>query len=193
MIYLIHKLKFDGDTGMLNDKALLEFVEPYYADKDIMHNMWHIELVQKMVSKILSNCDYTVDEECLKLATYFHGFIYMDEGKIKQWMIAQNYDEEKISKTLKIAWESQRSEVPETIEGKILHDAHVLEGGRTYQVVKTLITGSVRGQSLIDTLDFMEKNVLNQNKCYLPETIPLCEDMNNYTNSFFADLKDGIR
>lgn len=178
---------------MLNDKALLEFVEPYYADKDIMHNMWHIELVQKMVSKILSNCNYTVDEECLKLAVYFHGFIYMDEEKIKQWMIAQNYDEEKISKTIQIAWESQRNEIPETIEGKILHDAHVLEGGRTYQVVKTLITGSVRGQSLIDTLNFMEKNVLNQNKCYLPETISLCEDMNNYTNSFFADLKDGIR
>ena len=117
----------------------------------------------------------------------------MDEEKIKQWMTAQNYNEEMISKTIQIAWESQRSEIPETIEGKILHDAHVLEGGRTYQVVKTLITGSVRGQSLIDTLDFMEKNVLNQNKCYLPETIPLCEDMNNFTNIFFADLKDGIQ
>ncbi len=192
MIYSIHKLEVAGDIAMYNDKALLEFVEPYYADKDIMHNMWHIELVQKMVSKILSNCNYTVDEECLKLATYFHGFIYMDEEKIMQWMIAQNYDEEKISKTIQIAWESQRIEIPETIEGKILHDAHVLEGGKTYQVVKTLITGSVRGQSLIDTLNFMEKNVLNQNKCYLPETILLCEDMNNFTNSFFADLKDGI-
>ena len=178
---------------MFNETALLEFVKPYYADKDIMHNMWHIELVQKMVDRILSNSDYSVDEECLKLATYFHGFIYMDEEKIKQWMIAQNYNEEMISKTIKIAWESQRSEIPETIEGKILHDAHVLEGGKTYVVVKTLITGSVRGQSLIETLDFMEKNVLNKNKCYLPETIPLCEEMNQYTNQFFNDLKDGIK
>lgn len=39
---------------MLNEKALLEFVKLYYADKDIMHNMWHIELVRKMVDKILS-------------------------------------------------------------------------------------------------------------------------------------------
>ena len=31
---------------MLNEKALLEFVEPYYIDKDIMHNMWHIKLVE---------------------------------------------------------------------------------------------------------------------------------------------------
>ena len=158
-----------------------------------MHNWWHIELVQKMIDRILAKSDYEVDEECLKLATYFHGFIYSDEKKIRQWMHKHSYSDEMISKTVKIAWESQRSETPETIEGKILHDAHVLEGGKTYQVVKTLITGSVRGQSLVDTLKYMEKNVLNTNKCYLPETIPLCEEMNRYTNDFFADLKDGIR
>jgi len=171
---------------------LLEFVEPYYADKDIMHNMWHIELVKKMVDKILAGSSYEVDKESLELATYFHGFIYREEDKIRQWMQDSGYDEEMISKTVKIAWESQRSEVPETIEGKILHDAHVLEGGKTYVVVKTLITGSVRGQSLTDTLDFMEKNVLNKNICYLPETIPLCEEMNEYTNRFFMELAEGI-
>ena len=151
-----------------------------------MHNWWHIELVQKMIDRILAKSDYEVDEECLKLATYFHGFIYSDEKKIRQWMHKHSYSDEMISKTVKIAWESQRSETPETIEGKILHDAHVLEGGKTYQVVKTLITGSVRGQSLVDTLKYMEKNVLNTNKCYLPETIPLCEEMKRYTNDFFA-------
>ena len=60
---------------MLNEQALIEFAEPYYADKDIMHNMWHIELVKKMVSRILAGSSYSVDEECLLLATYFHGFI----------------------------------------------------------------------------------------------------------------------
>ena len=178
---------------MLKEIALLKFVKPYYADKDIMHNWWHIELVQKMIDKILASSNYEIDKECLKLATYFHGFIYSDEKKIRQWMHKHNYSDEMISKTIKIAWESQRSETPETIEGKILHDAHVLEGGKTYLVVKNLITGSVRGQSLVDTLKYMEKNVLNINKCYLPETIPLCEEMNRYTNDFFADLKDGIR
>ena len=29
--------------------------------------------------------------------------------------------------------------IPETMEGKILHDAHVLEGGKTYLMVKTLM------------------------------------------------------
>lgn len=178
---------------MLDEKELLEFVKPYYIDKDIMHNMWHIELVSRMVNKILSASNYRVDEECLTLATYFHGFIYKDEDKIRQWMLAKDFDEEIISKTINIAWESQRSEIPETIEGKILHDAHVLEGGKTYLIVKTLITGSVRGQSLLDTLNYMEKNVLDKNNCYLPETIPLCEEMNKYTNSFFEELIEGLR
>ena len=42
---------------MLDDKVLFEFVEPYYADKDIMHNMWHVELVQKEVEKICAICN----------------------------------------------------------------------------------------------------------------------------------------
>ena len=177
---------------MLREQSLLEFVEPYYVDKDIMHNMWHIELVQKMVNRIISLGSYSVDEESLKLAAYFHGFIYRDEDRIRQWMAAHNYDEDTIFKTIKIAWESQRCEIPETIEGKILHDAHVLEGGKTYLIVKTLITGSVRGQTLVDTLNYMEKHVLDKNSCYLPETIPLCEEMNIYANRFFSELKEGI-
>jgi len=178
---------------MINEKALIEFVEPYYIDKDIMHNMWHIDLVKKMVNKILALGNYCVDEECLTLATYFHGFIYRDEDKIKRWMTEQNYSEDMIAKAVKIAWESQRSEIPETMEGKILHDAHVLEGGKTYLMVKTLITGSVRGQSLPETLDYMEENVLDKNICYLPETIPLCNEMNKYTNDFFEELIKEVR
>lgn len=178
---------------MINEQALISFVESYYIDKDIMHNMWHIELVQKMVQKIIAISNYEVDKECLKLATFFHGFIYREEEKIKEWMKEQDYNEEIIAKTVKIAWESQRSEVPETIEGKILHDAHVLEGGKTYLIVKTLITGSVRGQSLVNTLNYMQANVLDKNKCYLPETIPLCEEMNQYTNQFYKNLIQGIQ
>ena len=178
---------------MINKKALIEFVEPYYKDKDIMHNMWHIELVQKMINKILETGNYDVDEESLILAMYFHGFIYRDEEKIREWLSLQGYSTDKIENTIKISWESQRSEVPETLEGKILHDAHVLEGGKTYVIVKTLITGSVRGQSLVDTLKFMEQNVLDANQCYLPETIALCEEMNAYTNQFYRDLMEGIR
>ena len=171
-----------------NKKNLIEFVTPYYADKDIMHNMWHIELVKKKIDKILEISNYEINYEFLILAMYFHGFIYSDEKRIRTWLNYQGYSDSEINMISKIAWESQSRETPETIEGKILHDAHVLEGGKTYTVVKTLITGSVRGQTLEETLKFMEKNVLNANKCYLLETIPLCNEMNDYTNQFYKDI-----
>ncbi len=134
-----------------------------------------------------------MNKDALILAAYFHGFIWKDEDAIIQWMKSKNYSDEMISKAVKIAWESQRSEVPETTEGKIIHDAHILEGGKAYLVVKTLITGSVRGQTLLETLDFMKENVLDKSECYLPETIPLCAEMNDYANKFYCDLAEGIK
>ena len=59
-------------------------------------------------------------------------------------------------------------------------------------IVKTLITGSVRGQSLEETLNFMKENVLNKNKCYLPETIKMCDEMNKKTNEFYNELIEDI-
>jgi len=177
----------------MDKESLLSFVMPYYADKDIMHNMWHIELVEKMVYRILKAGNYRVDEECLILAVYFHGFVYKEEEAIRTWLGMRGYQTKDIDKIIQIALESQRNEVPELLEGKILHDAHILEGGKTYLLVKTLITGSVRGQTLEETLNYMEKNVLDKNKCYLPETVPLCEEMNRFTRNFYEALQEGIR
>lgn len=176
----------------VNEKELLDFIRPYYADKDIMHDLWHIKLMLKSVNKVIALGNYQVDHECLILATYFHGFVYRDEQAIRSWMQTHGYDTEYIAKVINVALESQRPEVPDTLEGKILHDAHVLEGGRAYLIVKTLITGSVRGQSLEQTLDFMRDHVLGANRCYLPETIPLCKEMNRFTEEFYKELADDI-
>lgn len=179
-------------TMKISEEKIREFSEPYYADKDIMHNMWHIDLVHKWLDKLIDEYKYDVDYNALLSALYFHGFIYSDQKKIEKWLAENGLNDSEIQKIVKIAWESQRPETPKTLEGKLLHDAHVLEGGKTYTVVKTLITGSVRGQSLEQTLDFMKNNVLDNNKCFLPETIKLCEEMNDYTNRFYDDLIKGI-
>ena len=172
----------------MEDNDLINFIKPYYENKDIMHNMWHINLVKKEVDKILAISDYDVNYNNLLYALYFHGFIYSDENKIREFLNKHSFSNDDIENIIKIAWESQRGEEPKTIEGKILHDAHVLEGGKTYLVVKTLITGSLKGQNLEETLKFMKNNVLNKNKCYLKETIPLCEEMNKYTNDFYQEI-----
>lgn len=144
------------------------------------------------MNKIIDVGRYSVNYEYLYLALAFHGFIYSDEQTIRDWLFEKGYTSEAINQIVKICWESQRPEIPETLEGKILHDAHVLEGGKNYTVVKTLITGSIRGQSLLQTLEYMRINVLGKNKCYLPETMSLCDEMNSFTEKFFNELTEGI-
>lgn len=176
----------------MDSAKLREFAAPYYEKKDIMHNMWHIELTERWMERIIRLGGYEVDEEALRCALYFHGFVWSDEAAIRAWLGEQGMEKSRVELIVKIAWESQRSEIPETTEGKILHDAHVLEGGKTYLVVKTLITGSVRGQSLQDTVEYMKKNVLDANRCYLPETTGLCDEMNEYARRFVCELEAGI-
>ncbi len=184
----VEKRKRPDKDGMI--EKLKEFAEPYYAGKDIMHNMWHIELAEKWVNRIVTEGGYEIDRDALTFGLYFHGFIYSDEKAIREWLVANQVPN--IETILQIAWESQRSEVPETLEGKILHDAHVLEGGKTYMVVKTLITGSLRNQSLLETLEYLKHNVIDKNQCYLPETKKMCEEMNGWTRQFVTDLEEGI-
>jgi len=176
----------------MNREALIRFCAPYYADKDVMHNMWHIELTEKWVEKVIDLGDYEPDRELLAYALYFHGFIYSDEAAVRAWLTEQGVVSDRIEQIVRIAWESQRPESPETLEGKILHDAHVLEGGKTYLVTKTLITGSVRGQNLRSTIDYLKTNVIDQNHCYLPETQPILQEMNAYAKSFVKMLEEGI-
>ncbi|MCL2559129.1 MAG: hypothetical protein FWE07_01465 [Turicibacter sp.] len=171
---------------------LIEFVQPYYEDKDIMHNMWHIELVEKWVSKILDMTSYEINLEHLTFATYFHGFIYSHENDVRSWLSEQGFPEEEICQIVKIAYESQRAEVPESIEGKILHDAHLLEGGKVYMVTKCLITGSIRGQTLLETIKYIESNILNKSMCYLPGSSELFKQANLFAEDFIAELKQGI-
>ena len=49
------------------------------------------------------------------------------------------------------------------------------------------------GQSLEEILSFMQKKVLGANKCYLPDTIKMCNEMNEYTVYFYKELVAGIR
>jgi len=176
----------------MDKTKLIEFVHPYYADKDIMHNMWHIELINKWVNKILDMTCYDVNREHLTFATYFHGFIYSHEADVRGWLNSQGLSDEEISKIVKIAYESQRKGIPESIEGKILHDAHLIEGGKVYLITKCLITGSIRGQSLLETINYIEENILDKSRCYLPETVELFTDANLFANDFLAELKNGI-
>lgn len=172
--------------------SVIEFVTPYYKGKDIMHDLSHINRVLMYVDKILKETDYKADMEVIIFAAYFHGFVYKNEDDIRDYLYKRNFEVEKINEIILVAWESQKSELPKTIEGKILHDAHMIEGGKVYLVVKSLITGSVRGQTLEETISYIENNIIDKGKCYLQEAEVIYREQQEYTKNFILDLKKGL-
>ncbi len=82
---------------------LVEFSSPYYKEKDIMHNMWHIELLLKSIDKIIHLGNYQVNKEYLILAAYFHGFVYSHENDIRKWMSNEGYSNEEIESIISIS------------------------------------------------------------------------------------------
>jgi uncharacterized protein len=174
----------------MND--LLEFVTPYYEGKDIMHDLSHINRILLYVEKLLKMGNYKADIVIIKYAAYFHGFIYNSEQNIIRWLDNQELTRDVIDKIITAAWESQKDEAAQTLEGKVLHDAHMIEGGKTYLIVKSLITGSVRGQTLEQTIKYIDNNVLGKGTCYLPEAQALYYQQQEFAKGFINDLKVGL-
>ena len=189
---LVSLKRYFGGDKLVNIDELIEFVTPYYQNKDIMHNLSHIERVLKCANRLSKQTGVNVNIDAITYAAYFHGFVYNEEEKISKWLEKKLFLKDNIKFIIKISWESLKEEMPETFEGKILHDAHMIEGGRTYLVVKSLITGSVRGQTLEQTIDYIEKNILEKGSCYLEESKLAYQQQQIFAKQFIKDLKEGL-
>ncbi|NHN33368.1 hypothetical protein [Paenibacillus agricola] len=178
---------------MINLSGLVEFVSPFYTNKDIMHDLSHIERMINSTNKLLKYYPEITDTDLIYYGCYFHGFIYLREDLIRDYLEKQGLGEEKVGKIVKTSWESQKDKIPETLEGKLLHDAHMIEGGKTYLIVKSLCTGTARGQSLEQTLDYFENYVIGKGECYLPEAQAIFFEMQEFANAFIRDLREGLQ
>jgi uncharacterized protein len=175
----------------LNQTELAKFVEPYYAKKDAMHNLSHIRrflAVAKSISR-----KHHADDEILTYAAYFHGIDERrHEADLMRFMASQGLSRRKAAEILRVASESHKQSEPRTIEGKILHDAHLVVGGRTLMVANFLVTGALRGYSIGHTITYFEENVDGRFKCYLPETRATYSRMEKFAREFFQDLKRSL-
>jgi uncharacterized protein len=175
----------------MNEMALSAFVEPYCVQKDAMHGLSHI---RRLLDEARSICGkYHVDREVLTCAAYFHG---VDKGKygseLMGFLASQGLSKRKARRIILVASESHKESKPRTVEGKVLHDAHLVAGGRTLMVTKILITGALRGFPIEHTIDYFEKEVDGRFSCYLPETRKRYAEMEKFARDFFLDLKGSL-
>ena len=171
-------------------KELKEFVMPYYQKKDMMHDFSHIEKIIKL-SKILAK-DYDVDIELIIICVYLHGVVHKDEKGIIDFLISKKVNKERIKKIIQVSWDSQKDQTSNILEGKILHDAHLLEGGKTYIITKSLISGTLKGQTLAKTIRYIEDNIIGKFKCELPECQKVYELKEMYAKDYIKDLKEHL-
>ncbi|WP_197023284.1 MULTISPECIES: hypothetical protein [unclassified Thermosipho (in: thermotogales)] len=58
--------------------------------------------------------------------------------------------------------------------------------------MKSLITGTLRGQVLEETIEYIEKNILGKFKSHLPETRNLYSDKEKFARKFLKELKENL-
>ncbi len=120
------------------ETKIRQFVEPFYNEKDLMHDISHIDRI------------------------------------------------------ITCAKESDKAATPKTLEGKIIHDAHLLEGGVYYGIIKSFITGSLRDQSLHETMDYYKDNILNKFKCAIAKNQKELDDLYDISENIIKDVDNNI-
>jgi len=181
---------------MTQIEEIERFVKPFYSKKDFMHDLSHVKRILK--AAFFLSRKYRVDNEILIYGAYFHGILHEKKREIVVFLKSKGFSEEKINRILQAAQSSRiRLKVfekpkPRTIEDKILHDAHLIEGGETFLIVKSLVTGTLRGQTLEETIDYIENNIIGKFKCYLPEAQKIYERKEKFAKDFLKNLKENL-
>ncbi len=165
-----------------------EFVKPYYARKDIMHDFTHLERIKLSAEKLIASEKLPIDTLVFEAALYMHGIIYEVEEKVRSFLLELGLGKKTTARIIQAAWESQKDKIPTTPEGKILHDAHLVEGGKYFPMVKALITGSLRGQTLQQTMRYVRNNLLAQGTCYTNSGQKLFEEVKSTSREIYDDL-----
>lgn len=173
-------------------EKLERFVEPFYKNEDIMHDLSHVLRIHRAAKMLAKPYGGKVDLDIVVFGSYFHGMIAQHGAEIARYLKSLDLPEEKIHLVMKVSSESLKEEVPQTLEGKIVHDAHLIEGGKTFMIVKSLITGALRRQTLEETIEFLESSVIGKFHCYLPQSQRIYAGKERFAKSFLAQLKGDI-
>ncbi len=140
---------------MKSVKELENFVRPFYAKRDPMHNFKHILRIKKKVT-FLKKQYKDINKDLLNFLIYFHGSsTWAKANKIK--IITLGYPKSWLDKINK----------PTTNEGKIVLDANTLENVGKFGIKKSLVLEKYYNQTRKETLSLVKK-FIPQYKFYTP-------------------------
>ncbi len=183
----MQNLEADGTLA----KALESFLRSDYAAKDTMHDLTHVRRMHCAAVRLATTVGQDYDPETLLIGAYLHGIVYIPEREqaARAFLRSAGAPEPVIERAVQAARESQASAAPVTPEGILLHDGHLLEGGRSFMLVKALVTGGARGSTLAEIVSFWEQHVRGRFRCALPAAQAEYEEQEAFAQAVFEELK----
>ena len=154
-----------------------------------MHDLSHIDRILSLAKQMCQRYPQASLQTVI-CGAYLHGIPETDE--IKEFLTSIYISEQEIQDIINASRGSLKEQTPLSLEGKILHDAHLLEGGKTFLITKSLVTGTQRGQSINETIAYIEKNILGKNRVYLNENEKAYAEKQTYAKNFIDDLRRGL-
>ena len=170
---------------------IIEFCNPFYDSKDVMHNMSHVYRVIDKAGELSKK--YEVDFEEIEIGLYFHGVIKQKKKEI--WLQLENFgfSNEKIDRIIRISEASHKEDEPKSLEEKIVHDSHILEGEKYFQIIKSIVTGTARNQTLEKTIEYFKNNIMGRFNCYLPESKAILEEKEKKSKEVIEDIEKSLK
>lgn len=185
----------DLDPGNVNVEALEAFLRADYAAKDTMHDLTHVRRVHRAAVRLAAATGQRYDGRVLTIGAYLHGVVYLAdrERAARSFLREAQIPEAVIEAGVAAARESQTDSVPATVEGVLLHDGHLLEGGLSFLLVKTLVTGGARGSTLAEIVGFWEQHVAGAFRCSLPAAQQEYAAQEAFAGAVFEELRQNAR
>lgn len=176
----------------LQIEDIIEFSRPFYENKDPAHNFLHADKVYKLAKKIAQEVKIEHNNIYLVCGAFFHGFDKKYEQKIVDFLLKNSVQEKEISLITQVAKETHNDTAAFSNEGKILHDAHLLEGGSYSIVIKSIITGISRGWTQKRIAAYIE-NKVGLFQCNFPYTQKIYKKRERIALKFADQMKGYLK
>ena len=171
----------------------LQFVEPFYEDKDPAHNFRHIQRIVERLDLLSSNLSPQPCREMLCFLASFHGLAKRMSSSVeftdtvKNFLLQMGWNEEQIADGIERLHRHLKS--PLTVEEKIVHDANYVELLGAFGIAKAFTKGGAEGQSYEETANIFEYRFLDAVEFQTPIGKQLASEKRAYTKDFFARLR----
>jgi len=169
---------------------MMEMIEPFHEGKDPAHGMEHIHRLRLMAKTICQNSG--IPREDIYFAIFFHGLTTTQQDQVESTFISFGKTPEEAKHYRELSTYMSRDAVPSTNEEKVLHDCHVLEGGKYFALIKSIITGLFDDRSIGSSIELYEKKILPKQRCYLSYTRRILKDQQKIMKDMAQNMKEFV-